>query len=227
MKFTYSLVNLGTILIPFVFSFHPKIKFHTYFFTFLKSASIPTLIFVIWDAIFTHMGVWGFNPTYIVNINIYNLPIEEILFFYCIPFSCLFTYFCLNKFYKITWLKNVEIWLVTVLALFLIILGFYHINSKYTFYSLVSTGILLLYLEFIAKVSWLPKILSIYPLLLIPFFIVNGILTGTGLESPVVWYNNAENLGIRMITIPFEDIFYGLELILLNIYFFERFKIQK
>jgi lycopene cyclase domain-containing protein len=59
---------------------------------------------------------------------------------------------------------------------------------------------------------------------LIPFFIVNGILTGSGLKQPVVWYNNAENIGIRLFTIPVEDIAYGLELILANIFFFEIFK---
>ena len=62
--------------------------------------------------------------------------------------------------------------------------------------------------------------------LLIPFFIVNGILTGTGIDEPVVWYNNAENLSIRILTIPIEDIFYGFELIILTIYFQELFKIR-
>ena len=66
--------------------------------------------------------------------------------------------------------------------------------------------------------------MKIYLFLLIPFFIVNGILTGTGLEAPIVWYNNQENLGVRLLTIPIEDAFYGFELILLNVFFYEKWK---
>jgi lycopene cyclase domain-containing protein len=66
------------------------------------------------------------------------------------------------------------------------------------------------------------RVFTVYLLLLIPFFIVNGILTGTGLEEPVVWYNDEENLGIRLLTIPVEDVVYGFELFLLTVFFFEK-----
>ena len=59
--------------------------------------------------------------------------------------------------------------------------------------------------------------------LLIPFFIVNGILTGTGLDEPIVWYNNAENMGLRFFTIPLEDTFYGMLMLILNVFLFETF----
>jgi lycopene cyclase domain-containing protein len=63
--------------------------------------------------------------------------------------------------------------------------------------------------------------------MLIPFFIVNGILTGSGIEEQVVWYNDAENLGIRLLTIPVEDTAYAFSLILLNLFLFLKLTKKK
>ena len=60
--------------------------------------------------------------------------------------------------------------------------------------------------------------------MLIPFFIVNGILTGTGIENEVVWYNNSENLNFRLGTIPIEDSIYAFSMILMNLVLVEFFE---
>lgn len=224
MKSLYLLVDFCTLLVPFAFSFHPRINFHKTWKAFFPANIIASLIFLIWDSIFVNKGVWGFNEKYILGIDVFNIPIEEILFFFCIPYACVFTYHCLSLFVKIEWKVNTENIVSIAIVFLLFITGIIFYNRVYTSVTFISTAVLLLFLKFMFKVTWLQKLLSIYPILLLPFFIVNGILTGSGLQEPVVLYNDVENLGIRLITIPVEDIFYGFELILLNIFLFEYLK---
>lgn len=224
MKYTYLWVDFFTIIIPFIFSFHPKLNFYKNFKWFFPANLIAGTIFIVWDVIFTDMGVWGFNPKYLSGIYFFNLPIEEILFFLCIPFSCLFTYHCLTLFYKFEWNKKTENIVIIGLSTLLLLTGLIAYPRAYTSTTFLSLGSLMLFAKFVGKIKWFPKLASVYVVLLLPFFIVNGILTGTGLEEPVVWYNNAENLSFRLLTIPIEDIFYGFELIFLNMIFYEYFK---
>jgi lycopene cyclase domain-containing protein len=224
MKWLYLLINFFTVIVPVVFSYHPRLKFYKTFKYFFAANTIIAIIFITWDVYFTSMGIWGFNPKYVSGIYFFNLPVEEILFFICIPFACIFTYHCLNLFFKISWRASTENIFIIISSLALFIIGISFYNKLYTSYTFISLSVLLIFLRFYLKVNWLPKLISIYPVLLIPFFIVNGILTGSGLQQPVVWYNDTENLGIRLFTIPVEDIFYGFELILLNVFLYERFK---
>ncbi len=224
MKSVYFLVDIFTVIVPFAFSFHPKLKFVKNFKPFFISNILIASLFLIWDILFTKIGVWGFNPDYVLGIYVFNLPIEEVLFFICIPFSCVFTYHCLNLFFQIQWKAKTENIFVLCFSTLPLFTGLYFHSKLYPASTFISLGILLLVLKYIVKIKWLAKLVIIYPVLLIPFFIVNGILTGSGLEDPVVWYNDSENLGIRLFTIPVEDIFYGFELILLNIFLYEYFK---
>jgi lycopene cyclase domain-containing protein len=58
---------------------------------------------------------------------------------------------------------------------------------------------------------------------LIPMAFVNGILTG----NPVLIYDDAENLGIRIGTIPFEDFFYNLLYMTWMISLYEWYKLRE
>ena len=220
MKPLYFLVDFFTVMVPLLFSFHPKINFYKTWKEFFLAAVSVAVLFIIWDSIFTHLGIWNFNPRYITGIYILKLPIEEMLFFICIPFSCVFTYYSVDRFYNLSWNPTWENIFCILLSLILLITGLVFPHRLYTSVTFISTAFVCLVLKFIFRINWFGKAVSVYLLLLIPFLIVNGILTGTWLEEPVVRYNQMEILNIRLFTIPVEDIFYGFELILLNLFIY-------
>jgi lycopene cyclase domain-containing protein len=223
MKLLYLTIDIVAVAIPLLFSFHPKIVFYKTWnalFTAIIFVAVPFLIF---DSLFTAHGVWSFNPVYVSGIFIFNLPIEEILFFICIPYSCLFTYYCLNKFYNLSWHPKAENIFCSLFSIVLLITGIIFRHKLYTSSTSVSTAIICLILKYALNINWFGKAVSVYTILIFPFLLVNGILTGTGLLAPVVIYNPLYNLGIRVMTIPIEDFFYGFELFLLNLSLYLKF----
>lgn len=224
LQYTYLAINFFTVIICFLFSFHPKIKFHRHFGAFILASFLVALFFIAWDVWFTNSGVWWFNDRYLIGIRLFGLPIEELMFFICIPFSCLFTYFCLDKFFKLDWKEKTEKLYVIASIVILLALSLYFKEKIYPFVTFLTTAISLFVLYFILKVRWIGKASLIYLILMPGFLSVNGILTGTGLDSPIVNYNPHEIIGFRIFTIPIEDSIYGYEMILWNLFFFKLFK---
>ena len=217
----YLLLNLGSLSIPLVYSFHPRIQISKKWKAVIIALSISATIYIIWDVIFTKAGVWGFNPEYLIGWYIFGLPIEELLFFICIPYASVFTHFTLVSIYPgyklgVHFTKILN-WIILVL---LLVAALFNPGKAYTLVNGLFTMVILL-ITMIKKPEILSRFYLTYLVILIPFFVVNGILTGSFIKDEVVWYNNAENLGLRLLTIPVEDFFYGFGLILLSILIIE------
>jgi len=224
-KWLYLLLNVFTISVPLLRSFESKVAYYKSFPALFKSMAIVSTVFIIWDVIFTEMGVWGFTEDYLSGIWLLGLPLGEYLFFITVPFSCVFIYRVLIYFFPNDLMsKKVAYYVSEFLIGISMSLGVIHHDKWYTSITFLGLGVTLLLLTRVAKVDWLHRFYPAYAIAILPFFIKNGILTGSFLETQVVWYNNAENLGIRLGTIPFEDVFYGMLLILGTVYFYERFR---
>lgn len=221
-KYTYLLVNFFTIIVPFIFSFHPLLKFHKTWRAFFPAVILTAIFFLAFDELYTQMGVWGFNKQYLIGVYVGHLPLEELLFFFCIPYACVYTYHCLDLFIKKEFSVKMEtaITVSFIIVFSLVAIIFYH--QIYTTFAFAVLAILLIIAKYVMKVNWLTKFYIIYAVLLFPFLIVNGVLTGTGLENPVVWYNENEIFGFRILTIPFEDVFYGMAMILMNTMIYKK-----
>lgn len=224
MNYTYLLINLFSILIPFVASFDKRLDFYKKWKYLFPAIFITLTFFISWDVLYTYLGVWGFNPKYLSGINLINLPIEEWLFFITIPYACVFTYASLNYLIKKDYFQNYAKHISWILILVLLCTGIYNYDRIYTSFTFIATSTFILLHLYLFKSEYLGRFYFAYMVILFPFLIVNGILTGSFIDEQVVWYDNTQNLGIRIFTIPIEDSVYGLLLILMNVTLFEAFQ---
>ncbi len=143
-------------------------------------------------------------------------------FFIFVPFSCLFIYEVLNYFIKKDIFKPLVKPFTLILVPSFFFLGFYHLDKLYTGINFLMAGTMLLTHFVIFNKKHLGRFILAYVVSLIPFLFVNGILTGSWIEEPIVRYNDHENLSIRIGTIPVEDTVYAFTLLLMNLTIYEK-----
>ena len=224
MTYLYLLINIASFSVPFIYSYEKKMRFIQYWKSVFLAIVLVAIPFLIWDLIFTKNGVWGFNTTYYLGVTIYGLPLEEILFFICIPYASIFTHYAFQYFFKETQLSNKLTLLITVgLLIIAVIVLVFSFPKAYTTVNF-SLFIGLMMYALVTKDKILNSFYITFLLVLVPFFIVNGVLTGSFIDEPVVWYNNAENLGFRIGTVPIEDAFYAFNMLYMALILIERFK---
>lgn len=216
-RFTYLILLIGSIAAPLALSFDSKVKYYSKLKYIFPAILVTAIIFWFWDVRFTASQVWQFNPAFVIGINILGMPVEEWLFFIVIPYCCLFIYEVL-KFY----LKPYEFDRFFGVLSLLLAIGFGLISlsyrqQSYTFLTFLLSCIILLINTFRSKFKpHITKFYLSYFVSLVPFTIVNGILT----SWPVVEYNSAHIMNLRFIRIPAEDFsyFFLLHLMVVSIY---------
>tara|TARA_B110000014_G_scaffold7570_1_gene5488 strand:+ start:766 stop:1467 length:702 start_codon:yes stop_codon:yes gene_type:complete len=226
----YFKLILFTLAFPLLASWDKRFNYYAKWKALFPALFVTGTFFIIWDIIFTKNGIWGFSEIHSSTIKLFSLPIEEWLFFIVIPFSCLFIYESVKYFFDLKNYNKLSQKFLFGLGILLIIVGLFNNDKAYTFWNFLFCGSFLLYSTHKIR-NYHADFLVAYLFSLIPFFIVNGVLTDGNFDfmhstDPVVWYNNSENLFIRMITIPFEDLFYNMLLLLMNITFYEKFKFK-
>lgn len=210
--YTYLFLNIATIFFPFVFSFDKKVAFYKKWPSIFPAILITACVFIPWDIWKTAIGVWSFNPNYIIGIYVGNLPLEECLFFFTIPYAILFIYECVKHYLK-DYLFSAATRISKLVFILLVFFAVFFSGFTYTWvtFSLAALGLFAHHL--ILKNRYGGRFWVTYLFHLIPFFIVNGVLT----SLPVVMYNPQEHIGLRIITVPVEDTVYSMLLLLMNV----------
>ncbi len=214
-QYTYLALDLFTLLGPLALSFDKKVAFWRWWKPMLWGLLPTAAFFIFWDVLFTRWDIWSFNTAYLAGPFLFDLPLEEWLFFAVVPYACTFIYACIKAYGRWTG-PDRGMRLLVILGFALLAAGGVFSEKAYTLYAFGGSGagcILTVVLRRLWPGFRADTFLVSYLIILVPFFLVNGVLTAL----PVIRYNDAENLGIRMYTIPFEDTFYGLLLVLGNV----------
>jgi lycopene cyclase domain-containing protein len=208
----YLWILAGIAAVPLVLSFDKKVHYVSSWPAVFAAAGIVGAVYIAWDILKTEAGVWGFVERYAGTFRILGLPLPEVLFFLVVPFSCIFIYEVVRAYFKER-TAAVPRWIWLAAAAILVALAVIFRSQLYTLTVLLSVA---LFFALSAAVRpgmlgsrhfWLAVLLTY-----IPFLIFNGLLTAI----PIVVYNDLENWGIRVYTIPLEDFFYSFSLLGFN-----------
>lgn len=224
--YLYLAIDLLILVLPLLWSFERKVYFVRYWRGLFLGIAVMALLFIPWDVWFVSLEVWGFNEKYTTGIKIGSLPIEEWIFFIVVPYACAFIYELLNYYMPKPVLKPIENKITASLIFVSFVLSIIFVDRIYTFTTFSLLALFLIWHLLINRSDFLGQFYLAFIFIQIPFLFVEGILTGMFTNEPVVWYNNVENMNLRMLTIPVEDIGYNMLMLLIVITILEIFKVR-
>ena len=221
MTAEYLLLNCLIVIGPLALSFDRRVHFIQYWSRLFPAMILMMIPFIIWDSLVTGRH-WWFNTSYTLPYRIFNLPVEEWLFFITVPYACIFTWEVLveyfsNKEWPSLGLLPIILFTVSVpLALLALIYG-----KEYTAIVFFTFGFVF-FLDYLLKTGLFiqRRTYVFFALLTLMMLVFNGYLTA----RPVVLYDARYQLDFRVITIPLEDFFYGYTLVLGVLVIYEKLK---
>jgi len=220
----YLIIELCALAVPLILSFDKKVAYYKHWKYLFPAMLISAVFFIATDIWFTDLGVWGFNPRYHSSLLLGGLPVEEILFFFIIPYCSIFIHYVFIAYFPYATLGDKATRIISILIIMtLALITITNISRAYTaFYSIYL--MLLMAVTLFTGSSVLRRFFLSFLIILIPFFAVNGILTGSFIEEEVVWYNSMEIIGVRIFTVPVEDTIYAFSMILSTLLLMDIFE---
>lgn len=212
------LINLVIIAFPLAATLEPRISYYRKLPAVFVSMLVVGAIFVAWDYAATLRGDWAFNESYVFGAKIIGLPLEELLFFVTVPYSCLFIYESVLAFLKerrVPFSRGAYLGI----SLALMALAVSALDRAYTSAALFSASLALAILSIIGQGLLSSASFWRYMLLCFGMFLIfNYALT----SLPIVVYNPHAISGLRVLTIPVEDFLFNFSMLSMHLLVYER-----
>ena len=207
MHAEYLLFDLLVLAGPLVLSLMPRHGLRDVARSLAWATVLVAVPFVAWDAAVAGSH-WWFDARYTLGIELFGLPIEEVLFFVAVPYACAFAWETIlggararaTGSHHVYWLApGLLLGGAVVVALGPAYTGFtlLALGATATLDHMLGTGLLRM-----------PRFAGFAVLVVLLTGVFNSYLTW----RPVVHYGEAHQLGFRVGTIPIEDFGYGLAL---------------
>jgi isorenieratene synthase len=218
MKYEYLLFNALILGLPLLCGLIPAWSFRSGWKKATFAAIMISIPYLIWDISVTGAH-WEFNRSFTLNNRFYGLPPGEILFFFTVPFACMYMWemiFAGRKGKISSFLSLLRVgWMLLVLpGCWLFVQG-----KEYTGLMLCAVAVSAMadrWLRTDLLLQW--RGYAYLGIVSVCTLLFNGYLTA----RPVVLYNASVQLDVRIWTIPVEDFGYGISLVLLNLSVYER-----
>lgn len=220
MNYTYLLINLTLLMVSAVLFSFRRINVLADSKFLILAAFINVFVFSVPTEYLTRVKVIVFNPPFLIGINLWGLPVEELFFSLSMPLCGLAIYLFLNASFPDQRLEKYSLAFSNILmgvCVAILYFGYHHLYTLITFSLLL---VFILYVEYVNKIRFMYKFYRAFLVSLIPFYISSGILNGL----PVIQYSEEDTLIFNLFKVPFESTFYFMGMLLLVVYLFEAFK---
>lgn len=213
----FSLV-LVALAILVVFSFRKPLKFYTKLKYFVPAAIFSGTIFILCLTRFVEIGIWTYNPEYLLGILILGLPIEEWIFLFTVSYGSVYGYEWVKLKFRSTANANLFVALSLILLIGFALLAYFGRARLYTFFTFF---LLTIYFGYTFLRNKFKKhffnLYLTFILVAMPFAALKMIFVAL----PAISYNPQHILGVRLLQVPVEDFGYLFLLLLINVTIYE------
>lgn len=223
MNYTFLLLNLGLLLMPFLFA----IDKNTFGLAQISKTILPSfLVAIIFSGLallLTILTVWQFNGVYVMGINYKTYPVEQSMFFFSFSFAGLNIYQYLNEKFPNNKLQQFSLTASNLVLGVCVAILFFGYSKWYTAITFGTLFGLLLYIEYVNKLRFMYRFYRAYVASLILFAVCFVLIS----QLPITTYLPAETLKMNVADIPIESFFFIMAMLLMAVYVLEWFNAKK
>jgi hypothetical protein len=221
MKFAFLALAIAPLLFPLIFQFDKKLFSDGNFKAALGASLVSTIVFSVICIVQHWFGLLSYNDT--MGIFFKDIPLEQYLLNFTFSFAAIGLYQYLNLKFPKNDLQRYSLAMSNLLLGLCVAFLFFAYTKWYTLSTFATLLVLLLFIEYIGKLRFMYRAYRAFVVMLVPFYIIYGILFWSG----TITIAKNQLSGMCLASIPIENHFVALAMMLVSIYMFEFFRTKR